>query len=234
LTLLFLIPLILVFFNRNTQIFLLISIFVLVMMSLRRTAIFGVLLCIPFIYRVLKSKLATRHMILLAGLSVAVLPYAWMYFGDTLVHRFQELAVGDGGGEKDSYGSGRSVFYPIVFNSWWESGWETITVGLGLGSVREMLTAAYGLGHAHNDFLEIAHTFGLLGLAVWGAFLVSLWRLRFRLRHVDRSSVNFLYLTLISYLVVAATSGCILRISTLPLSISIAAVTAIAVRRKTL
>ncbi|MBW3545331.1 MAG: hypothetical protein KY428_06995, partial [Bacteroidetes bacterium] len=86
----------------------------------------------------------------------------------------------------------------------------------------KLLMKVNSVKHAHNDFLQIAYTFGVLGLGIWFGFLSWLWRLRKQLRLYSPEIIYLFYICFISYLIIAMASGCILRITTIPFAISVA------------
>lgn len=222
LPLLFIIPIILVCFNDKTKMIILSVVAVLILISLRRTVILGFVICFPFIYKYISAKLRTHHLLLLTAAFGLAIYFAWGYIGEALWFRFENLLVGDGGGAKDSYGSGRSEFYMIVLNGWFNSDLPSIIYGHGLIDIAHLLSRTYGITHAHNDLLEIGYTFGLLGVALWFTFMSRLWGLRNEIRRYIPDNTNLFYVAFISYLIIAMASGCILRITTMPLAFSIA------------
>ena len=147
--------------------------------------------------------------------------YVWEYIGEAVIYRFEGLLVGDKGGTEDSYGSGRSEFYLTVWNSWVEKDLFSFLFGNGLNSTNPLLMRAHNVQHAHNDFLEIAYTFGLLGAGIWLFFIRHLWGLKKQIKAFNPESTSLFYICFISYLIIAMASGCIERITTLPFGLSV-------------
>ncbi|KAA9340713.1 O-antigen ligase family protein [Adhaeribacter soli] len=222
LPLLFITPIILVCFSDKTKMLILSVVAVLILISLRRTVILGFAISFPFIYKYISAKLKTHHLVLLSFAFMLAIYFAWGYIGEALIFRFENLLVGDGGGAKDSYGSGRSEFYMIVLNGWFNSDLPAMIYGHGLIDIAELLSRTYGITHAHNDILEIGYTFGFIGIGVWFTFLGRLWGLRNEMRRYVPENTNLFYVAFISYLIIGLASGCILRITTMPLAFSIA------------
>lgn len=221
LPLLFIIPLILICFGKKSRFIVLSIVVVLILFSLRRTVILGLVLCLPFILRYLSAQLKFFHFVVLGALFVALSYYSWEYVGDAIYYRFEDLMLGDKGGTKESFGSGRSVFYLTVWNGWLNGGPVSLFLGNGLVSAENLLMKVNNIKHAHNDFLQIAYTFGLLGVGLWLGFLLRLWNFRKQIKQYSPLYMPLFYVCLISYLVIAMASGCALRITTLPFALSV-------------
>ena len=221
LPLLFIIPIVLICFNVKFKFIFMSVIALLVLFSLRRTVILGLVVCLPFIYRYFSKSLKAYHLVLLGALFAGVLYYTWGYIGEAVIYRFANLLTGDSGGTKDSFGSGRSEFYMTVWNHWKNGDMFGVIFGNGLTSVQELLLKYHNIRHAHNDFLEIIYTFGLMGVLAWLTLLFRFWKLRSQIKLFSPDNLNLFYICFISYGVIAMASGCILRITTLPFALTI-------------
>ena len=221
LPLLFIIPLVLVCFNNKYRIIILSVISVLVLFSVRRTTILGFILCIPFIYTYLSAKLKFYHIAFIGILFTFLVMNIWDHIGEAIVFRFENLLVGDKGGTEDSYGSGRSEFWVTTWNNWVRKDMFSFLLGNGLKSTNELLMRVHNVQHAHNDFLEIGHTFGLLGIGIWLSFIRQLWNLKKQIKRYSPNSISLFYICFISYFIIAMASGCIERITTLLFGITV-------------
>ena len=221
LPLLFIIPVILVCFSDKSKVIIIAIVSILVLFSLRRTAILGLVFCMPFIYKHVSMKLKTHHILILGVVFTSLLIYAWGYIGEAVLFRFENLLVGDGGGRKDSFGSGRSEFYLTVWNTWLHGDLFSIIFGYGLTSVEQLLMRVHNIKHAHNDFLELGFTFGLIGIVIWLLFVLRLWQLKKQLNFFNPESTSLFYICFISYLVICMASGCSLRITTMPFAFTV-------------
>ena len=221
LPLLFLIPVVLLSFGDKSKVLIISFISVLVLFSLRRTVILGFIICLPFIYKQVSRKLNTYHVIILGSVFIALIIIAWGYIGEAVLFRFENLLVGDGGGRKDSFGSGRSEFYLTVWNNWVYGGLFSFIFGYGLTSVEQLLMRVHNIKHAHNDFLEIGYTFGLIGIAIWFLFIGHFLQLRKQIKTLIPESINLFYICMISYLIISMASGCSLRITTMPFAFTV-------------
>src|SRR6266542_3713988 len=221
-SLIFFYEMILKCFNNKMKFILIGVVSILILFSLRRTVILGFALCLPFIYKYIRTKLKGYHIVMFGvGLTLLIV-YAWRYIGDAVLYRFENLITGDSGGTKDTYGSGRSEFYMTAWNDWRNSKTFNVLFGKGLTSVEHLLIRIENVQHAHNDFLEIIYTFGLLGIGIWFLFILQLWKLKKQIKLYTPENINLYYISIISYLIIALASGCILRITTTPLALSLA------------
>src|SRR6266542_282426 len=218
----FIIPIILKCFNNKMKFILIGVVSILILFSLRRTVILGFALCLPFIYKYISTKLMVYHIVMFGVGLILLIFYAWLYIGYSVLYRFENLITGDSGGTKDTYGSGRSEFYMTAWNDWRNSKTFNVLFGKGLTSVEHLLIRIENVQHAHNDFLEIIYTFGLLGIGIWFLFILQLWKLKKQIKLYTPENINLYYISIISYLIIALASGCILRITTTPLALSLA------------
>lgn len=221
LPLLFILPLVLICFNNKYKIVVLSVISILVLFSVRRTTILGFTLCLPFVFNYISTKLRFYHLILIGLIFTILIVYTWEYVGEAVLYRFENLLVGDKGGTEDSFGSGRSEFYLTTWNNWVGNSLFSLLFGYGLTSTNELLMRVHNVQHAHNDFLELGHTFGLLGLGIWFLFIIQLLKLKSLIKHYCPECISLYYICIISYIIIAMASGCIERITTLSFALTV-------------
>ena len=221
LPLLFIVPVILICVNNNIKVIVMAAVAMLILVSMRRTAILGLVLSFPFIYKYIRAQLKSYHIMLFVVILGTVIIYTWSFIGDQVFYRFQNLFTGDAGGEKDSFGSGRSEFYKTVWDNWTGTGPQSLLFGNGLNSPHVLLMRVHNVQHSHNDFLEIGHTFGILGMFVWLRFLRFLWGLKGQLKMYSPENIQLFYICFLSYLVIALASGSILRITTMSFAFTV-------------
>jgi len=222
LTLVLALPIIFLFFEAKARLFITLATVVLILITLRRTAIIALVLSLPFIYKDVKTQLKPVHIFILFLLSIITIVVAWNFLGEALTYRFSNLLEGDQSYQEDSYGSGRSIFYKIVFDGWAESETPQLLFGHGIGSVSELLKLKYyDIKHSHNDILEVLYTFGLFGCFVWSMIMFKLWKLRHAVKKYIPHRINIYYMSYLSFLIVSLTSGSFYRIEMIVFSIVI-------------
>lgn len=216
--LIFIIPLILIYFKKIAAVCLLMVCLLFIILSLRRTCIIAFCLIIPYLWKYFRGKLNKYFISFSILLFAIILFYVWDLVGESLIYRIDEMIYGNE--TTGSRGSGRDGFWTMLLEDFLEG--NGMIFGYGVGSIADFYYSE-GLDylpHAHNDFLEIGYTFGLIGLFVW---IVFLWKLylysRSRLLSFDNKII--LRISLVSYLFVGFFSGCLLRAEFIPLGIAI-------------
>lgn len=87
-------------------------------------------------------------------------------------HPVSELTVGG-----VSFNSeGRARMWSTTFESFKQSPWS----GHGPGSAALIIRERYGLDHPHNDYLRIAHDYGIIGIGLWALAFIVLLRKTYR------------------------------------------------------
>jgi hypothetical protein len=77
--------------------------------------------------------------------------------------------------ESDEYGSGRTVFWLIIWQNFWKQDIINIIFGNGYGSVHELMQHEYGMPiGSHNGFLDCLYSYGLFGLTIYGSIFYKL------------------------------------------------------------
>ncbi len=124
----------------------------------------------------ISSSLTTKIIILFAIAGLAV--FFYNNAAGSLAERMAGLFVGKEVGNESSIGSGRNIFWSYTFFTWYEAPILNNLLGLGFYSTIYTLEKLYGMPiQAHNDFLEILHGFGLLGISVYLVFQYKFYQL---------------------------------------------------------
>jgi hypothetical protein len=209
LTLAICVPAILLFFKGNLRNILLICVALLILATLRRTAIISLVVCFPFVFKEVKKEFNIGQYLLFVLSLTAVGYIGWQYFGEKIVDRFSFLLRGDESySYSNSYGSGRNIFYMIILTSWAKSGYIQEIVGHGLSSVNDLLKAEYvEISHAHNDILEMLYVFGIIGVFCYSYMCYQLIKLRKYLKKYLNKYTNTYNVCLISFIIIALISG---------------------------
>jgi len=167
-------PVFLRFFpNRGQAVSGVILLLVVLFFTMRRTDIIAAAVCIVLILLYNFKPWRSMHfgkfmctLVLLAALAFAGLRSAP---GADLVARFKDLDPSEG------TGSGRYSFWGIALEHMLERPFCANILGEGMGSIRDVMSRRFGnaIG-CHNDWLDIAYAFGIIGLAGLGWWYLTL------------------------------------------------------------
>lgn len=135
----------------------------------QRSAALAAVASLPFCLWYLKGSIKKTDIIIFAAIALIV---ALPLLQDAL----QNLRVrNETDFERGSIGSGRSIFYLLVIQGFLDGGPLHILIGNGTNSVVELLDRTYGLAiGAHNGWLDIMYTFGILGLILYGNIFIQI------------------------------------------------------------
>ena len=207
----FLLPLLMLSFKPKTYMPLIAIALFFILLSVRRTSIVAAVL--SFMCFIKFEKVRIKHVVIGLLLMVITFHYAYEYAGEQIVTRFGFVTSND---RTVTMGSGREFFYVNLIDSYLNSTGKELLFGHGLGAIARHF-AIMGddyLNHAHNDYLEILYTFGLIGLLIWCYFVILLFKVW---KKASKTFERKIFLScLLSYLAISLLSGCLLRIETLP------------------
>ena len=202
----YLVPLLFYLFRGRAATYLYLVGLLAVLVSLRRTAILAYLFCLPFVYQRMKGTLSRRSIyIMVAGLA-AMAAYIYTNYWFVIEDRFADMTEANDSGY---YGSGRTGWWMVLINNFLSSPLHWLQ-GFGLGQVAlHMAKAGFPYGNAHNDYLEVGYTYGLIGLYLWFGSIWKLYKLS------NRNSLNeegsIIKMASLSYLLIALMSGATLQ-----------------------
>jgi O-antigen ligase len=135
-------------------------------------AALGAILGWAFMFR--RDGAVTRwaRRLLLWCLLVGTIGYVVVGTAD-LTARWKDIA------DPDQAGSGRSVFWKVALDSFWDADLAEQALGRGYVGMCKVIEQGYGMRiHTHNDLLDMLLTGGVLGivslLVFWAAMLVRL------------------------------------------------------------
>ena len=167
------------------------------LISMRRTSIIAGLMFFPFMYKYLKQSISRRMAIYIFILFGIIAYYLINKYWDILVLRFNDMF--NPSEYNETYGSGRSEWFRILYNRVTNSGNLFIWLfGYGIDAAGDTLTRiGYPFRAVHSDFLELFHDTGLVGIVIYILLLI-----KFTLRTYKASSIHK-SIVLVSFVVIA-------------------------------
>lgn len=170
----------------------------------RRSAIFAAVAAL-LAFGVLSSLASRRRgrarvgvLFAVIGLSVYGLSFSPLW--TDLRDRFSDLNVADGG-----TGSGRTEFQRIAVAHVLRRDAVGMTLGEGPGALRQTLSREFGSAiGGHNDWIDVAYAFGVIGVALFFLFHVQALRLS---RSLDAQGRATLAMTLVGMIALGLTTG---------------------------
>lgn len=198
----YLLPLIFYLFKGRVATYLFLIGLIAVLVSLRRTAILAYIVCIPFIYHRIRGTISRKTIFfLLSGMAVIVyyvVTNYWFIFEDRFSDMMEES-------ESGYYGSGRTGWWQVLLSNFFSSPFHWIQ-GFGCGRVAiDMEKAGFPFGSAHNDYIEIGYTYGLVGLYLWFGGILDVFKL-YKKNSLKMHSA-LIMMASISYLFISIASG---------------------------
>ena len=142
-----------------------------------RTGIAMLLIGIIILY-LHKNKISNVLKIIpLAAILIALL-FTYYQNNDALQMRFQDKNIyNQSNTEFDNIGSGRLKIATYAINNWWDEGYLSIFIGLGEKLSREKMANTKGSAvFAHNGFIEILQTDGILGILLYFNFIFLIYK----------------------------------------------------------
>lgn len=163
--------------------FLLFVLMIAVFLSLKRGAIFALIIAIsPIIfYKTQKVKSISKKIkkLLFLTFSSIVIYFLYVRFQELFLKRIEDLSLDNA----EDFGSGRGLVYLLVFDDWYNSGnFFTYLFGNGYHSVEDFNEKIYGKPlMAHSDFLNFIYSYGLIGISLLGWFIIYQVKIIYRL-----------------------------------------------------
>lgn len=200
--LIFLIPLIFLLFDNKLSTYLYLFCGIVVFISLRRTAILVYLLCLPFIYKRISSQISKKAIAIFLILFAAIAYYIVQNYWFVIENRFADMLEAN---EAGYYGSGRTGWWEVLINKFIDN-MQNWLFGFGLGSVsKTMAEAGFPFGGAHNDYIEVIFTYGIIGGYLW----FSIFQIAYKLskHNAQRDIKVLIYMFIVTYMSLAMASS---------------------------
>lgn len=170
-------PIIFLIPNKRLSSWLYLIAFGLSIVSAKRTPI--LMMTIPFFFfglQIIRSLQPKDIIIIILLVSLGAFSF-FSHFTNMLIERNQIDAA------SGAYGSGREIFYRIVFEGWINSNIIHFIFGFGIGAVNQLLLTKFGIAiSAHSGFLDILYSYGLIGIIIYLSVFYSLWIYRLEVK----------------------------------------------------
>lgn len=178
--------------------------FIIVFISLRRTAIIAYIMCLPFVFSRINKNVSKKTLMAIIILLSLLAAYAVANYWYIIELRFMDMFETDANG---NYGSGRSDWFVLLLNNYTRNP-EYWIQGAGPQQVEFLLhKAGYPFRVAHNDILELLLGYGLFGLFLWLYTFYKLYKLsRIKAKKQNRKLVD---MSILSYIFISFVSGAI-------------------------
>lgn len=192
--------------------------FVAIILSGKRAAFIALVLAllIPVFFFTDKKKRGIKQilaLILLIVVLIAAYYYVTSVYEITLFERLGMLTEDGGSGRLEIYksvleGFGESSFFQKLFGHGY-NGVASDAVIVKVNGWDTSLTAT----SAHNDFLEVLYDYGILGLILYIAMIIRMFRFAIRLKKIDfhyfrmylSAMIIFLTMSMVSHLIIYPT-----------------------------
>ncbi len=211
------IPLALIFPIKRLRLYLYLLLFVGCLYSGQRSASLAVIACFPFSANYLKQDIRRNDIIILSILLVvAIIPILTISIENLIARHNLDVA-------KKSMGSGRAIFWGMVWKHFWNNDLIYILFGNGCGSVQELLKRTYGAAIlSHNGWLDYMYIYGVVGLLVYAKSLLSILSNNRRINEGVSEYKNIFLIIFILFIVKCTTSHGNWDISVMPIAMTMA------------
>lgn len=211
------IPLALIFPIKRLRLYLYLLLFVGCLYSGQRSASLAVIACFPFSANYLKQDIRRNDIIILSILLVvAIIPILTISIENLIARHNLDVA-------KKSMGSGRAIFWGMVWKHFWNNDLIYILFGNGCGSVQELLKRTYGAAIlSHNGWLDYMYIYGIVGLLIYAKSLLSILTNNKRINEGVSEYKNIFLIIFILFIVKCTTSHGNWDISVMPIAMTMA------------
>ena len=185
----------------------------------QRTAALVAIATLPFSFTYLRESIKKNDIIVLCFFAIiAIIPIGMAAFNNLMTRHEYDIKSG-------SIGSGRQIFWAIVWSNFWEGDLLHILFGNGYGSVQDLLKRTYGMAIlSHNGWLDYMYIYGLGGLLLFTKTLISLITNNIKVNAVLFQYRNILLIIFILFIVKCSSSHGNWDISVMPLAMTLAVI----------
>lgn len=210
-------PFALIFPIKRLRLYIYILLFLGTIYCGQRTAALVAIVILPFCLGYLRQSIKKGDIIILSILSaVAIIPVTMLAINNLVIRHEYDVRSG-------SIGSGRQIFWAIIWNHFWKNDLLYILFGSGYGSVQSLLKRAFGASIlSHNGWLDYMYIYGLSGLFLFIKTLVSLVICNKKVNSILSQYKNILLIIFILFIVKSSSSHGNWDISVMPIAMTLA------------
>lgn len=211
------IPMSLILPIKRLRLYIYLMLFVGCVYSGQRSAALAVILSLPLSLHYLLQDIKKNDIIILSILLVvAIIPILNIAIENLITRHNLDVA-------KKSMGSGRSIFWAIVWRHFWHNDLIYILFGNGYGSVQKLLKRTYGMAIlSHNGWLDYMYIYGVGGLLVYAKSLLSILTNNKRINEGISEYKNIFLIIFVLFIVKCTTSHGNWDISVMPIAMTMA------------
>lgn len=212
-----LIPLVLLLNKNKWSPYIFLVCFVMCLLSGQRTAsIIALLYCIPA-FKLFRSKVKVVQIIPLIVIVIFLaLPYIETAVQNLILRNEHDVSKG-------YVGSGRDIFYALVFNDYMDSNLLNQIFGHGIYSPVLLIKQTLGQAiFAHNGYLDTVYQFGILGLFIFILCILKVMKLAWSNLKSQREYSYLLLFMGLTWLAKSSVSHGYLDLNSIPFSIALA------------
>ena len=184
----------------------------------QRSAAVSALLTIPIGFKCIKPyiKVSDLFVIIILG-ALIIYPIANDAIANLLLRHQHDINSG-------TLGSGRDVFWKIVWDDFWIKD-INIIIGNGFNSVPVLLKEKFGLAiGAHNGWLDFLYSFGIIGVIIYGKSIFNILKLNKPIGKILPEYKNVFLAIFFVFLIKCTTSHGYFDMSVMPMTMCMAVV----------
>lgn len=184
----------------------------------QRSAAVAALLTLPIGFKCVKQYIKPSDIFIMIILGALVIyPIAENAITNLLLRHQYDI-------ESGSMGSGRSIFWKIVWDDFWNNDMN-IFIGNGINSVPVILKKEFGMAiGAHNGWLDFLYSFGIIGVSIYGLSIFNILRMNKSIGIQLPEYKNILLTIFLVFLIKCTTSHGYFDMTVMPMTMCIAVV----------
>lgn len=178
----------------------------------QRSAAVAALLTLPIGFKCVKQYIKPSDIFIMIILGALVIyPIAENAITNLLLRHQHDL-------ESGSIGSGRSIFWKIVWDDFWNNDMN-IFIGNGINSVPVLLDEKFGMAiGAHNGWLDFLYSFGIIGVIIYGLSIFNIFKMNKLISTQMSEYKNILLTIFFVFLIKCTTSHGYFDMSVMPMT----------------